>query len=47
MLDEITYPFQNFKGVAVEVWEWIGNFISHLTELVTYAGIEVKCAADI
>ena len=21
----ITYPFQNFNGVTVEVWEWISN----------------------
>ena len=27
--DEITYPFPNFNSVAVEVWEWIGNFMSH------------------
>ena len=25
--DEITYPFPNFNGTAVEVWEWISNFI--------------------
>ena len=23
--DEITYPFPNFNGAAVEVWKWIGN----------------------
>ena len=27
--DIITYPFPNFKGATAEVWEWIGNFISH------------------
>ena len=27
--DEITYPFPNFNGAAVEVWEWISNFILH------------------
>ena len=27
---EITYPyFPNFSGVAIEVWVWISNFISH------------------
>ena len=24
---EITYPFPNFNGYTVEVWEWISNFI--------------------
>ena len=28
---EITYPIPNFNGVAIEVWEWISNFISHFT----------------
>ena len=27
MWDEITYPFPNFNGVTLEVWEWISNFI--------------------
>ena len=27
--DEITYPFPNFNGATVEVWEWISNFIPH------------------
>ena len=30
---EITYPFPNFD---VEFWEWITNFIRHLTGYVTY-----------
>ena len=29
--DNITYPFPNFNGVTVEVWEWIINFIPHFT----------------
>ena len=29
--DEITYPFPNFNGCAVEVWKWISNFIPHFT----------------
>ena len=29
MWDKITYPFPNFNGATVEVWEWISNFISH------------------
>ena len=27
MLDETTYPFQNFKDCTIEVWQWISNFI--------------------
>ena len=30
-VDEITYPFPNFKGCTVEVWEWMSNFIPHFT----------------
>ena len=26
MWDEITYPFPNFNGATVEVWEWVSNF---------------------
>ena len=37
MLDEITYPFPNFNGVTVEVWEWLNNFIAYFTtRVVTY-----------
>ena len=28
----MTYPFPNFIGVTVQVWEWISNFIQHFTE---------------
>ena len=28
---EITYPFPNFNGATVEVWEWISNFIPHFS----------------
>ena len=28
---EITYPFPNFNGWDIEVWEWINNFIPHFT----------------
>ena len=27
MWDEFRYPFPNFDGAAVEVWEWISTFI--------------------
>ena len=29
MWGEFTYPFPNFNGCTVEVWEWISNFIPH------------------
>ena len=29
--DEITYQLPNFISATVEVWEWISNFIPHLT----------------
>ena len=36
---EITYPFPNFNGTAVEVWEWVSDFIPHLTgHLITFHG---------
>ena len=33
----ITYPFPNFNGCTVEVWEWICNFIPHfIIAVITY-----------
>ena len=35
--DEITYPFPNFNGATVEVWEWINDVISHsMIDVITY-----------
>ena len=35
--DEITYPFTNFSSAAIEVWEWISNFIPPFTGyVITY-----------
>ena len=35
--DEIIYPFPNFNGATVEVWECISNIIPHLTGcMITY-----------
>ena len=35
--DEITYWSPNFNGRAVEVWEWISNFIRYFTvHVATY-----------
>ena len=34
---EITYPFPNFNGSTIEVWEWMSNFILHFTgHVITY-----------
>ena len=33
----MTFPFLNFNGATVEVWEWISNFIPHYTVyVITY-----------
>ena len=34
---EIIYPFPNFNGATVEVWEWISNFIPHFIMDVCYS----------
>ena len=37
MWDNVTYPFPNFNGCTVEVWEWISKFIAHfLMDVITY-----------
>ena len=37
MWDEITYPFPNFNGATIEVWEWPSNFIPYFTgHMITY-----------
>ena len=34
--DEITYPFPNFNGATVEVWEWISTVMLHfIMDLIT------------
>ena len=40
--NEITYPFPNFNGAAIEVWEWISDLISNFTSvwLPIHAGIK-------
>ena len=41
MLDEITYPFLNFNGSTVEVYERISNFIPHFAgHVITYPGTD-------
>ena len=35
--DEITYQFLNFNGAAIEVWDWMSNFLSHfLMEVINF-----------
>ena len=37
LCDKITYPFLNFSGCTVEVWEGMNNFIPHFTwYVITY-----------
>ena len=37
MLDELTYPFPDFNGATVDVWEWKSNFTPPFTEhVITY-----------
>ena len=42
--DEVTYPFPNFNGCSIEVWELINNFIPHfiMSWLFIHAGITVN-----
>ena len=44
VLHEITYPFPNYNSWAIEVWEWVSNFIPQLLGmwLLIHAGINVK-----
>ena len=36
--DEITYPFPNFNGCTVEVWEWMSSFIPHFIGYESWVG---------
>ena len=37
MRDEITYPFPNFNGYAIEIWTGICNVIPHfLMDVISY-----------
>ena len=38
---EVTYPFLNVNGAAVEVWEWLSNFFPHVTgRVIPYPFLE-------
>ena len=47
MWDEITYPFPNFNGYAVDVWGWVRNLSYTLLGLwlLIHAGIKVNHAS--
>ena len=37
MGNDITYPFQNVNGEAIDVSEWLSNFILHfIVDVITY-----------
>ena len=37
VLDESTFPFSNFNGATIEVWEWMSNFNLHfIIDVITY-----------
>ena len=37
VLDQITYPFPNYNGATIEVWEWISCFTPHFNlDVITY-----------
>ena len=42
--DEITYSFLNCNGAAVEVLEWISNFISHFiwNVIIIHSGLKLN-----
>ena len=44
MWDELIYPFPNFNGCTVEVWEWIRIFISlweWISNLISHFAVHV------
>ena len=45
---EIIYPFPNFNGGTVEVWEWISNSIPHFTgHVITYPCLDWRLCDDL
>ena len=35
--DNVAYPFPNFNGFTIEVWEWINNFLPHfIMDVINY-----------
>ena len=46
--DEITYPFLNFNGAIIEVWEWVGNFIPHfIMDVIVYPILGLKLTMSV
>ena len=41
---EITFPFPNFNGATVDVWEWTSNFIPLfiMDEIIIHGEIKVN-----
>ena len=37
--DEITWPFPNFSGATVKIWEWISSFIPHFCNACNYVSM--------
>ena len=39
--DEIIFPFPNYNGLTIDAWEWMGNFVTHFTnmQLIIHAEI--------
>ena len=42
IINEIIYPFPNFKGGTVEVWESVSNFTPHFTDMGLFSMLWLK-----
>ena len=43
MWDKVTYPFPNFNGATVEVWEWKRNSITHfIIDIIIFSMLGLK-----
>ena len=41
--NEMIYPFPNFNGYTIKVWEWIDDFIPHfIMDVVSYPGEDLN-----
>ena len=48
MWEEIVYPFSNFNGCTVEVWELISNFMPHfIGHVISYACWDLIRISDV
>ena len=46
MRDEIIYPFPNFNGATVEVWERISNFIYWVCDYLSVLGLMLNLVSE-